>query len=57
MSNNGKGLPEVLAKHEADLLADWVKEQAAGAPDGRARSRRRSCAIRARNSSACSRPP
>ena len=32
MSNNGKGLPEVLANHEADLLADWIKEQAAGAP-------------------------
>ena len=28
MSNNGKGLPEVLANHEADLLADWIKEQA-----------------------------
>ena len=32
MSNNGKGLPEVLANHEADLLADWIKEQAAEAP-------------------------
>jgi len=32
MSNNGKGLLEVLANHEADLLADWIKEQAAGAP-------------------------
>lgn len=32
MSNNGKGLPEVLANHEADLLADWIKEQAAVAP-------------------------
>ena len=32
MSNNGKGLPEVLANQEADLLADWIKEQAAGAP-------------------------
>ena len=31
MSNNGKGLPEVLANHEADLLADWIKEQAAEA--------------------------
>ncbi len=30
MSNNGKGLPEVLAHHEADLLTDWIKEQAAG---------------------------
>ena len=30
MSNNGKGLPEVLANHEADLLTDWIKEQAAG---------------------------
>lgn len=32
MSNNGKGLPEVLANHEADLLADWIKEQASGSP-------------------------
>ncbi|MGZ3432963.1 MAG: STAS domain-containing protein [Isosphaeraceae bacterium] len=32
MSNNGKGLLEVLANHEADLLADWIKEQAAVAP-------------------------
>ena len=31
MSNNGKGLPEVLANHELDILADWIKEQAAGA--------------------------
>ncbi len=31
MSNNAKGLPEILADHEADLLAEWVKEQAAGA--------------------------
>ena len=23
-------LPEILAKHEADLLADWVREQVAG---------------------------
>ena len=22
-------LPEILAKHESDLLADWVKEQVA----------------------------
>ena len=29
MSSNGKSnLPEILAKHEADLLADWLKEQA-----------------------------
>ena len=32
MSNDGKGLPEVLADHEADLLADWIREQSAGAP-------------------------
>jgi rsbT co-antagonist protein RsbR len=32
MSNNGKGLPEVLANHEADLLADWISEQADGTP-------------------------
>ncbi len=57
MSNNGKGLPEVLANHEADLLADWIKEQAAGAPDGPAQSERRNCAIKARNSSASSRQP
>ena len=28
MSSDGKSnLPEILAKHEADLLADWIKEQ------------------------------
>jgi rsbT co-antagonist protein RsbR len=32
MSNNGQGLPEVLANHEADLLADWISEQADGTP-------------------------
>ncbi len=32
MSKNEKGLSEVLASNEADLLAEWVKEQAAGAP-------------------------
>ncbi|WP_165252767.1 STAS domain-containing protein [Paludisphaera soli] len=30
MSDNGKGLSEVLSKHEADLQADWIKEQTAG---------------------------
>jgi rsbT co-antagonist protein RsbR len=30
MSTDGKGLPEILKKHEADILAEWVKEQAAG---------------------------
>jgi rsbT co-antagonist protein RsbR len=30
MSSNGKStLPEILAKHEADLLVDWLKEQTA----------------------------
>ena len=52
MSNNGKGLPEVLANHEADLLADWIKEQVAGAPTGRHNPRDRNAAIKARNSSA-----
>lgn len=32
MKNNEKGLSEILRNHEADLLADWVKEQTAGAP-------------------------
>ncbi|GAC1471382.1 MAG: STAS domain-containing protein [Isosphaeraceae bacterium] len=32
MSNNGKGLPEVLRNQETDLLADWIKEQLARAP-------------------------
>jgi len=32
MPNNVKGLPEILKDHEADLLADWIKEQSAGAP-------------------------
>jgi rsbT co-antagonist protein RsbR len=32
MGDHAKGLPEVLATHEADLLADWIKEQAAEAP-------------------------
>src|SRR5438874_2116152 len=28
MRQNGKSrLPEIVAKHEADLLAEWVKEQ------------------------------
>jgi rsbT co-antagonist protein RsbR len=28
MSSNGKSkFPEIVAKHEADLLADWIKEQ------------------------------
>jgi rsbT co-antagonist protein RsbR len=31
MSNNGMGLPKVLANYEADILADWIKEQVAGA--------------------------
>ena len=56
MSNNGKGLPEVLANHEADLLADWIKEQAAGSPR-RAGTIRDGVAIKARNSSASSRQP
>lgn len=30
MSDNGKGLAEILSKFETDLLADWIKEQAAG---------------------------
>jgi rsbT co-antagonist protein RsbR len=35
MSQNGKsGLPEILARHEADLLAEWVKQQVS---DGGAR--------------------
>ena len=34
MSNNGKGLPGVLANYEADLLSDWIKEQSAGASRG-----------------------
>jgi rsbT co-antagonist protein RsbR len=32
MNNKAKGLPEVLANHEADLLADWIKEQSSGSP-------------------------
>ena len=32
MSNKGKGLQEVLATHGGDLLADWIKDQVAGAP-------------------------
>jgi rsbT co-antagonist protein RsbR len=32
MSNNAKGLSDILANHEADLLAEWVKVQSAGAP-------------------------
>lgn len=28
------GLPEILAKHEASLLTDWVKEQVEGLPKG-----------------------
>jgi rsbT co-antagonist protein RsbR len=32
MNKNAKGLPDVLASHEADLLAEWIKEQAASAP-------------------------
>jgi rsbT co-antagonist protein RsbR len=28
------GLPEILAKHEASLLTEWVKEQVAGLPKG-----------------------
>jgi rsbT co-antagonist protein RsbR len=32
MINNGKGLPEILRDHEADLLVDRLKEQSAGAP-------------------------
>lgn len=35
MSKNGTGLPEVLANHEADLLADWINEQVT-APASRA---------------------
>jgi len=31
MSNNTKGLSDLLASHESDLLADWIKEQSAGA--------------------------
>jgi rsbT co-antagonist protein RsbR len=34
MSNTGKGLPEILASHEADLLAEWIKEQASGSARG-----------------------
>ena len=30
MSNNGKSLSGVLVEHEADLLADWLTEQANG---------------------------
>jgi rsbT co-antagonist protein RsbR len=32
MMNTGKGLPEILANHETDLLADWIKDQATIAP-------------------------
>src|SRR5258706_13706570 len=28
------GLPEILAKHEASLLTEWVKEQVEGLPKG-----------------------
>jgi rsbT co-antagonist protein RsbR len=31
MSNNGKGLQELLANHEADILSEWLKAQTAGA--------------------------
>ncbi|WP_406697604.1 STAS domain-containing protein [Singulisphaera sp. Ch08] len=35
MSPIGKNaLPEILAKHEASLLSEWVKEQIAGLPKG-----------------------
>ena len=30
MSTNGRSLSGVLIEHEADLLADWLKEQANG---------------------------
>ena len=55
MSNNGKGLPEVLANHESELLADWIKEQAAGRPGWPAQSETRNCVIRAKNFSTFSR--
>ncbi|SIO45124.1 rsbT co-antagonist protein RsbR [Singulisphaera sp. GP187] len=35
MSQIGKSrLPEILAKHEASLLSEWIKEQVAGLPKG-----------------------
>ena len=30
MSNKGNGLAEVLANHQEDLLADWIREQTSG---------------------------
>ena len=32
MSNKAKSLPQILASHEADILADWIKEQGTGSP-------------------------
>ncbi|HEX8203933.1 MAG TPA: STAS domain-containing protein [Isosphaeraceae bacterium] len=37
ISNGTSRLPEVLARHEADLLADWVGEQIAAAAGGTSR--------------------